>query len=730
MKFQKEQRRARDIYTFWRQGRVARWSQTGRTAIIRRLKPRTVGAYDGTPELVVKESGPTMQDYSDETVRGLQGEEDWYQGTDIRLGNRKRDDRVTPILSRNFGARANEAVNLMAATTRNSNLRFVKILGKGGNGVAALFSAMVANTVKFYVMKTFMYPRCVANYTWPDHATLRRNYLWWQAFQTHERTKHRRFIKSMHFVQIYERPDGPQGQMNLSLRNRVTLNQAQVASRRGALAMTTTPVSRGHDRKKVNTIVVPAGRPRRNFGGAPLAPKLRTGQHYVPKPPTRRRRRTAAAQTRVPPYTEANNPTGFPITHGDYIFMEYLRRGDLEGVIIKLDRDDGRHIGRPPNRVLWNIWMCFLRMMIGMDYPCRSRAARLGQNQFGPLEPEIDDSQGGTNPPENRIHFDIDPQNILIGDFLHAGIENPAGPPPDRHADPHHYVPCLKLGDFGAMELWDVNNPQNPANNFLTVQETRLDKSKERYRTPEQFTKEWEWVQWLPGRKDPNNPNALAPGVPAICTPVDTAGLYTWKTNLYQFALTMYCLLTKRSPPRAPVATKIRITTRQSQNAQAAGPHVAAVRTEAYTYGGYLLNGNKFRNVDKALRQTIVLCLCEKPADRPSWQWLYDQAADKLAYYAALDEHDSTAAPGTAFPHATQPRQPPSERADGTFTATRQWSETVFGDPPLPLVRDAAGMQQWITSVNALVDNTGQEQTGFRDFPVGNGALLNVAWLP
>ena len=95
----------------------------------------------------------------------------------------------------------------------------------------------------------------------------------------------------------------------------------------------------------------------------------------------------------------------------------------------------------------------------------------------------------------------------------------------------------------------------------------------------------------------------------------------------------------------------------------------------------------------------------EKPSDRPSWEWLHDQAGDKLAYYAAVDENASQNP--FPFPHpAPRPRSEHDDE-DPMFDGKREWCMRMFGDPPPPPLRNPAGPNGLDAWCNAVVaDNT------------------------
>ncbi|KAI1194240.1 hypothetical protein F5X97DRAFT_327797 [Nemania serpens] len=120
------------------------------------------------------------------------------------------------------------------------------------------------------------------------------------------------------------------------------------------------------------------------------------------------------------------------------IMLELLENGDLSHFIVKVrERYD-----TIPNRVLWRFFLCLVRMCIGLTYPPDRREEYNGLP--GPIKETVPDPLKRN--PSRIVHFDIDPKNVLIGDFV---------------GDNHEVTPLLKLGDFGlATEVAD--NGTNP----------------------------------------------------------------------------------------------------------------------------------------------------------------------------------------------------------------------------------------------------------------------------
>ncbi|KAI0145056.1 hypothetical protein GGR57DRAFT_507226 [Xylariaceae sp. FL1272] len=282
----------------------------------------------------------------------------------------------------------------------------------------------------------------------------------------------------------------------------------------------------------------------------------------------------------------------------DFILLEYCELGDLHSCIIKVILN-GETI---PNRVLWSFWLCMIRALIAMYYPPRKfHPGRKASPKNQVLYEEIP-------PPEkrwrarNHVHFDIDPRNIFVvgPDITEAGIAGKE----------HEFIPRLKLADFGLAERIKPRK-QNQYYQYLRRS------VKFRYATPEHFTHQWEEIYDY--HQGPGN--MIRPHGPEIAEePV--AGNFTWKTNLYQMALSMWSLITLQMVTLPPV-----VEIEEGQNARP--PH--------YGMGITGPKGDRdYSYICERLRNTIALCLAHDPQDRPELDELLEQATDAVRRGAEL----------------------------------------------------------------------------------------------
>ncbi|KAK3335225.1 kinase-like domain-containing protein [Cercophora scortea] len=268
------------------------------------------------------------------------------------------------------------------------------------------------------------------------------------------------------------------------------------------------------------------------------------------------------------------------------IFMEYCERGSLEGVLAKHADAAQDPI---PDYILWCIFDCFFRMTIAMAWPRRvmddfnyqdeQNMWLRGEEVEETIPPEDDPRH---KKPERIMHFDIDPKNIFVGKFS----EDPL--------DPHWVAPTLKLADFGLMTTFD--HPPKKVEDIRTLDpveywDTRV-WGKQGLLSPEQFTREWDFVTYIPAIMDP---------------PARVAGQFTWKTNLYQLGYTMWMLITRHD--RAMMAQRTKL------------PDSDPNGGGRWTYGGWL-NSEQFAAIDPDLRKLVVRCMMDDPADRPEMQEL------------------------------------------------------------------------------------------------------------
>ncbi|KAH6842485.1 kinase-like domain-containing protein [Chaetomium sp. MPI-CAGE-AT-0009] len=319
-------------------------------------------------------------------------------------------------------------------------------------------------------------------------------------------------------------------------------------------------------------------------------------------------------QTRDIVPAQGRNPASFH----DMMFLEYLWRGSLHKIICSAAQNEEPF----PNRLLWHMFHCLVKSCVAMEYPPSKDDGRdCDRDPAGGIVGEVSERippdlqvlydqavEDGTwkdrgNAPggEGLVHFDIDPQNILFGGC-------PAGPLDDPHDD----FPVVKVGDFG--NAWKIDA------DFLRKRSdmwTFRDQAKPNFSTPEQFTAEWDWVKNYPGEEilitEEDADNGILP--PA---PIEVAGKYSWKTNLYQLALCMISAITFHLPSLPPFPGQIEIIDPRD-----------GVRKTVWSYGAYILEP-KYKRVDWKLRHLVAWCLCEKPAHRPNMKELLQKVDDYL----------------------------------------------------------------------------------------------------
>ncbi|KAK4148579.1 kinase-like domain-containing protein [Chaetomidium leptoderma] len=287
------------------------------------------------------------------------------------------------------------------------------------------------------------------------------------------------------------------------------------------------------------------------------------------------------------------------------MFLEYLPRGSLHKLICAA-RDNNSPF---PNRVVWSIFECLIKACVAMEYPpssdgtlqCKRDAAgniavpvseRIPPDLQTRYDQAVNDGtwkdEGETPGGEGLVHFDIDPQNCLLGSL---GV----GPSHDRHTS----FPVVKIGDFG--------NAANITKAFLDSRELMWEYrklAKFNFFTPEQFTQEWDWVTDCPNTL--NDPKARV------------AGKYSWKINLFQCALTMICVITFCMPevPHRPDQMYI-------------NDPKDGTRKKVWSFGTYVLDP-RHQRVDYELRELVAQCLCEEPAHRPHLKELLQKVTGYL----------------------------------------------------------------------------------------------------
>ncbi|KAM7186254.1 hypothetical protein V8F20_011459 [Naviculisporaceae sp. PSN 640] len=579
---------------------------------------------------------------------------------------------------------------------------------------------------------------------------------------------------ALHIVQAYGRAHRRQWKrLRLNHTTRAVATTVDAPERRAHWADRREPSWTRRTRRSASTVLQrqvvgphrPPPPPPREVRGAPPPPGP------APPPPVLPPRNVRPPP---PPYDQSEDIDHTYDRMGsetDLLFMEYIARGDLESFISKQNQNvpANQDTPPPPNRVLWGMWECLVKMLIPLDNPPRDRRGRMNQDLFAPLESERFPLP---NEPEygqgvNFIHFDIDPQNIFLGSFDCTGVRDhalPQDPPlpahltqrqrlarrarddrgqpippvpiptPAERKDGHGHTPVLKLADFGLAEAWnpsDMNHPKFREDNNArawTMARTRWC-GKVRYLTPEQWSPEWDYVEWEPITQEEADVRAADPALQTRNpgTIVTVAGQYSWKSNLYQVALTMVAIITGRDPPDQPLATKIRRTIIMPS----AGTRTRTDTKERWTMGGWILDDQYLPNVDRELRETLALCLCQRPDDRPNHDELMAQINEKMAYYNAVHEHHTADPPSQRRFHEWAPPlpngAPPSERAVPDLDYIRNMAEAAVGDPPRVGVASYAAYDNWVQAIHGRnIPVRTWHQGRFQDLPHEGPNVFNI----
>ncbi|CZR55069.1 uncharacterized protein PAC_04955 [Phialocephala subalpina] len=178
------------------------------------------------------------------------------------------------------------------------------------------------------------------------------------------------------------------------------------------------------------------------------------------------------------------------------VFLEYCPHGDLFD-LINLRQFSKRRFDL---LTLWKMFECLV------DGVC---AMHCGIDPIIPdtLEDEDVFLLGKEDEWKNIIHFDIKPDNILIGD-----------------RDGKHNTPVLKFGDFGKSEQYGPTEKADMSDEMKFNREEWRKNGTETYFAPEQFSEEWDYLGWETS---------------------EIAGNYSSdKTNIFGVGILMYMLAT------------------------------------------------------------------------------------------------------------------------------------------------------------------------------------------
>ncbi|KAI1807465.1 kinase-like domain-containing protein [Daldinia bambusicola] len=409
--------------------------------------------------------------------------------------------------------------------------------------------------------------------------------------------------------------------------------------------------------------------------------------------PTDRHHRVRAHERRRARWTERNAAMG---PRKDFILLEYIEGGDLRMLIDKIGSGaPSGQVTRIPNRVLWSFWLCLVRACVGMKYPPRKfHPERFARSDLIENAPSARKRWRA----KNIVHFDIDPSNILVGNIerpepfnndpnensdadsahsdssqvtviyrplegsksnsneeerqvtspfqammsyfttLIGGLtgeppdsnpqKEPSQPQPrkrkydvyydDRAWGEHIFIPKLKLGDFGLAQ--DIKSFKR--NDYYV---RRRVAGKFWFYAPEQFGAEWEQIP-----ADPDGPEV---GENLI------AGRYGSPMNVWGIAVTMWVIITQRTPPMPPQA-QVPPDVNIPKNANNIDDLLRKIQPNMpISYCPLLMDG-EFDYIDEDLREAIYESMYHQPHYRPTVEQLLLQAEEGITRRYPGEEDD------------------------------------------------------------------------------------------
>ncbi|KAF3762793.1 hypothetical protein M406DRAFT_333165 [Cryphonectria parasitica EP155] len=273
-----------------------------------------------------------------------------------------------------------------------------------------------------------------------------------------------------------------------------------------------------------------------------------------------------------------------------FLWMRFARFGELDEWIRKVRSADKSF----PKAVLWQIFECLVNGCVAMAVPPRCQTIDAAGLPLPLHGPDLDEAL-----PRQRIsladgyinitHFDLD-------------LQNEDGDHPD--------VPRLQIADFGFATTatdFDIESAEPVYNDYTVLWECR-DSGKPLFYTPEQYTKEWDNVNYEP----------FSEGFSTI-PPTESdgaAGAFSEKTNIFNVALMIRCCITFLAPNCPPVPTHI--------------PRSARWTTwTGWTYGGDLVDRRKDYGSDMC--DLLLRCLAHQPSRRPDLRALRAAVARGVA---------------------------------------------------------------------------------------------------
>ncbi|KAL8371669.1 hypothetical protein RB595_001459 [Gaeumannomyces hyphopodioides] len=256
------------------------------------------------------------------------------------------------------------------------------------------------------------------------------------------------------------------------------------------------------------------------------------------------------------------------------------------------------------DKFCWHLLECLVRGCIAMWSPVRKQA--LARQQTVPNWPPLIQEElppTDENFLSNFVHFDLDPFNI----FMTNDVDHPI-------------MPMAQIGDFGTTRPMHKDRFREDDFTMWSLRHT----GKMGYMAPEQFTDQWDYVYVNPW-KQLGRPNyKFRPWFEYV------AGNYGMWTNIWAIGITMWVVITQRSPMHPPVPKEIPVLPKMDADPGGTG------RRTFWTYAYPLHEPGHFEIGDE-LRHLVVRMMANEPCDRPSLEELLEAAE---AGCAAADDGD------------------------------------------------------------------------------------------
>ncbi|KAI1422605.1 kinase-like protein [Xylaria sp. FL1777] len=286
------------------------------------------------------------------------------------------------------------------------------------------------------------------------------------------------------------------------------------------------------------------------------------------------------------PSSDINNENcsqGIPI-----IVMEELGCGSLYKIMCRIgdikalnstltdEHIDDRVMEYIPNRILWGIFLCLVRGLIGIAYPPDDG---LPETRKGQINRETMRGIPEDQEPARIVHSDIDVYNTFVA---YAPDEE------TREDREHRWHPVVKIADYGCMLRWDNDWHYEVRKKSLW--------GKSRYKAPEQF---------------------------------DPDGNLGAHTNIYQIGNIMHDLITLQLIPN-----EFRSYAKRKISAGGSSESFMTFGWRLLESSSYKILTD-WKNVDISLRVIIAGCMAQEPMWRPKLQHLENICTHRIQH---LDE--------------------------------------------------------------------------------------------